>query len=97
MPEPLLALANEPDALASLEERILRAVELVSQLRKEKEAAEAKLQSVTAEQSATSKTIEELELENTMLKEELATLRSERDHVRNRIEKLLSQMDSLAG
>jgi chromosome segregation ATPase len=95
MAEPVRA-TEQSDALASLEERILRAVERVSQLRKEKDAAEAKLQAVTAEQSATSKNIEELEMENGILKEELETLREERKHVRSRIEKLLSQLDSLA-
>jgi chromosome segregation ATPase len=96
MPEPVRA-TDQPDALASLEERILRAVALVAQLRKEKEAAEAKLSAVSAEQSTTAKTIEDLETENLLLKEELETLREERNHVRGRIEKLLSQMDSLAG
>ena len=96
MSEPARA-KEQSDALASLEERILRAVELVTELRKDKEAAEARLQSVTAEQSSTAKTIEELEMENGILKEELETLREERNQVRGRIEKLLSQMDSLAG
>ena len=95
MPEPVRA-TDQSDALGSLEERILRAVDLVSQLRKEKEAAEAKLQAVTAEQSERSKNFEELEMENAILKEELEALREERNHVRGRIEKLLSQMDSLA-
>ena len=96
MSEPARA-KEQSDALASLEERILRAVDLVTELRKQKEAAEARLQSVTAEQSSTAKTIEELEMENGILKEELETLREERNQVRGRIEKLLSQMDSLAG
>jgi FtsZ-binding cell division protein ZapB len=83
--------------LASLEERILRAVELVNQLRKDKEAAEARAQALAADKSAVSKNIEELEAENAALKEELGSLREERRHVRARIEKLLGQMDSMAG
>ena len=74
---------EDSDALQSLEERILRAVELVSQLRKEKDA--------------TAKANEELKAENQRLSEELNTFQSERKQVRSRIEKLLGQMDNLAG
>lgn len=75
-------LDQDTDALQSLEDRILRAVELVSQLRKEKEAVV--------------KASEELKAENARLSEELNTLQSERKQVRSRIEKLLGQMDNLA-
>jgi FtsZ-binding cell division protein ZapB len=75
-------LTEDADALQSLEERILRAVDLVSQLRKEKDAV--------------AKANEELKAENTRLSEELDTLQSERKQVRSRIEKLLGQMDTLA-
>jgi len=73
---------EDVDALQSLEERILRAVDLVSQLRQEKDAAV--------------KANEDLKAENTRLSEELQTLQSERRQVRTRIEKLLGQMDTLA-
>jgi regulator of replication initiation timing len=75
-------LTEDADALQSLEERILRAVDLVSQLRKEKDAVV--------------KANEDLKAENTRLSEELDTLQSERKQVRSRIEKLLGQMDTLA-
>lgn len=99
MPAPAESLraSDDSDALASLEERILRAVELVTQLRQEKEAAEARAQALETDQSTVSKNLEDLEAENASLKEELETLREERKHVRTRIEKLLGQMDSLAG
>jgi len=70
------------DALASLEERILRAVQLVSQLRREKEAAEAAAGQVVAE--------------NERLTEELEGLRADRNEVKARIERLLSQLDNLS-
>ena len=73
---------EDADALQSLEERILRAVDLVSQLRQERDAA--------------LKTNDELKAENTRLSEELETLQSERKQVRTRIEKLLGQMDNLS-
>lgn len=86
----------DSDALASLEERILRAVELVTQLRSDKEAAEAKLASVLAERETSAASLDELRMENELLQEELKELREERNAVRARIEKLLGQMDSLA-
>ena len=67
---------DEDDALASLEERIHRTVELVSTLRAERDAA------VTDAQK---------------LRQELEDLRSQRKQARVRIEKLLGQMDLLAG
>ena len=76
----------ESDALASLEDRILRAVQLVNQLRQEKAALEKNADSALAE----------LRSENEHLKEEMETLRADRTQVRNRIEKLLGQLDSLA-
>jgi len=77
------------DTLASLEERVIRAVQLVNQLRQEKEAA-------VAEKDAILKSVTELQEQNAQLSEELDTLKSERKQVRTRIEKLLGQMDLLA-
>ena len=73
---------EDADALQSLEERILRAVDLVSQLRQERDAA--------------LKMNDDLKADNTRLSEELETLQSERKQVRTRIEKLLGQMDHLS-
>ena len=73
---------EETDALQSLEERIVKAVELLAQYRQERDVAV--------------KASEELKAENKLLSEELETLQSERKQVRSRIEKLLGQMDSLA-
>ena len=70
------------DALASLEERILRAVQLVGQLRQEKEAVEA--------------AAAELRAENKQLAEEVESLRADRGEVKTRIERLLSQLDNLS-
>jgi len=74
---------SEVDALASLEQRIVRAAELVSALRSERDAAIEAAKTATAEAHK--------------LREELDGLRSERKHVRVRIEKLLGQMDLLSG
>lgn len=77
------AAQQELDSLAYLEERITRAVELVTTLRAEKSAIESQLASAIAERDA--------------YRQELDDLRSERKQVRTRIEKLLGQMELLSG
>ena len=73
---------DELDSLSGLEERIVKAVELIARLKKEREAAVS--EAVEARAQAT------------RLVEELDSLRNERKHVRTRIEKLLGQMDLLS-
>jgi len=73
---------QELDALAGLEERITRAVELVARLRQENVELESQLNSAAAERNA--------------MRQELDDLRSERKQVRSRIEKLIGQMDLLS-
>jgi len=77
------AAQQELDSLGHLEERITRAVELVTSLRAEKSALESQLASAIAERDA--------------VRLELDDLRSERKQVKSRIEKLLGQMDLLSG
>ena len=77
------ATQMELDSLGYLEERITRAVELVTSLRSEKSVLESQLASAIAERDA--------------VRLELDDLRSERKQVRTRIEKLLGQMDLLSG
>jgi FtsZ-binding cell division protein ZapB len=72
---------QESDSLSSLEERIQRAVQLVSRLRQERETAVA--EASEAKRAAA------------QLAEEVKTLQAERRQVRNRIEKLLGQIDQL--
>jgi FtsZ-binding cell division protein ZapB len=67
---------SDDDALAILEERIHRAVDLVSTLREERDTAVA---------------------DAGKLRQELEDLRTQRKQARVRIEKLLGQMDVLAG
>jgi predicted nucleic acid-binding Zn-ribbon protein len=73
---------QETDSLSSLELRIQQAVQLVGRLRAEKEAA--------LQQAAASKS------EAARLAEEVRTLQAERKQVRQRIEKLLGQIDQLS-
>jgi FtsZ-binding cell division protein ZapB len=76
---------DDPDSLASLEERIRKAVELVAALRKENAGLADKLRATQTEKDSTV----------AALTHELDTLRAERQQVRARIEKLLGQMDAL--
>jgi len=72
---------EQEDSLSSLEDRIQRAVQLVTRLRQEKEAA--------VEDAA------EAKAEAARLADEVKTLQAERKQVRARIEKLLGQIDQL--
>ena len=75
-------IEQEADALSSLEDRIQRAIEMVSRLRAEKEAA--------LEEAAEAKS------EAARLSEEIRLLHTDRKQVRSRIEKLLGQIDQLS-
>ena len=72
----------ENDSLSSLEDRIQRAVQLVSRLRQEREAAVT--EAAEARRAAA------------LMTEEVKTLQAERKQVRSRIEKLLGQIDQLS-
>jgi len=78
----------EIDTLTHLEERIQKAVALVNRLRQEKEAALKEL-------AATQQVFEESQSDNVKLTEEIEALRTERNQVRGRIEKLLGHIDQL--
>ena len=73
---------QENDSLSSLEERILRAVQMMSKLRQERDAA--------VEEAA------EAKREAVQLADEVKNLQAERKQVRSRIEKLLGQIDQLS-
>jgi FtsZ-binding cell division protein ZapB len=90
-----MAGQQEIDALASLEERINRAVETVAHLRKEKEAMAQEVTAAMAERDAARKDAALAEAQAQKVAQELEDLRSERKQVRTRIEKLLGQMDLL--
>ena len=86
----VVSVEQETDSLANLEERITRAVELMSSLRVERDQMAKKLEAAESERDAAvlkaQKSIDELD-----------HLRGERKQVRTRIEKLLGQMEALNG
>src|SRR5579871_3512129 len=73
---------DELDSLAHLEERITRAVELVSHLRAQNAALEEQLTAAVSDRNAAI-------ADRDTARAELDALRSERKQVRTRIEKLL--------
>jgi FtsZ-binding cell division protein ZapB len=78
----------EVDTLAHIEDRIRKAVELVTRLRQEKDAA---LKELAETQAAW----EEAQSTNQKMIEELEGLQTERKQVRNRLERLLGHIDQL--
>ena len=79
---------QESDALSRLEDRIQRAVALVLQLRQEKDSLTNKL-------NQTESSLAESRDENARLSDEIQTLKTERQQVRGRLEKLLDHIDQL--
>lgn len=82
------ALAVSTDDFAALEERVRRAVELVKQERQARTAAEERAADAEAKLQAQARTTEQLE-------NELRALRGERDQVRQRVDRVLKQLDAL--
>jgi hypothetical protein len=76
------------DDFSALEERILRAVNLVKRERQVRAAAEERTALAEAQVREQTPLVEQLQ-------KELNVLRTERDHVRQRVERLLAQLDSL--
>lgn len=94
---PSVARDTESDPLLHLEERITKAVEILTRFRGEKEAMQAQVDADHAERDAAVKEAAAANVQTQKLAQELEDLRSERKQVRTRIEKLLGQMDLLSG
>lgn len=82
------ALTVSVDDFAALEDRIRRAVELVKSERQARAAAEERAVSAEANVRLQSPLMEQLQ-------NEINALRAERDQVRQRVERLLAQLDAL--
>ena len=76
------------DDFSALEDRILRAVNLVKRERFARAAAEERAAQAEARLHEQASVTEQLQ-------KEITALRAERDHVRQRVEKLLAQLDTL--
>ena len=96
------ALALSVDEFAALEERVLRAVNLVKRERVARVAAEERAKEMETRLAEHAEKLNEHAAQLTehltqvdQLQGEVKTLRAERDHVRQRVERLLSQLDAL--
>ncbi len=89
------ALAVSAGDFAALEERIHRAVELVRREREARTQAEARAEQLEARAEQAEAQLQAQKLGANQLDNELRALRSERDHVRQRVENLLKQLDTL--
>jgi len=82
------AVTLSVDEFSALEERVLRTVILVKQERQARVAAEERAVAAEAHISRHAPEMERLQAE-------IQTLRTERGHVRQRVERLLAQLDAL--
>ena len=82
------ALSLSVDEFSALEERIVRAVNLVKRERQERAAAEERASAAEAKLSEQAPLAENLQ-------KEVSNLHAERDDVRKRVERLLAQLDAL--
>jgi multidrug efflux pump subunit AcrA (membrane-fusion protein) len=73
------------DEFNALEQKVLRAVEIVKREREARATAEAEVASLR----------EQIAAQSAAAESQLSTLNQERDAVRNRVEKMLQQMDEL--
>lgn len=81
-------IAVSADDFSALEERVVRAVELVKRERLARGAAEERAARIEAKLSEQAPLVEHLQ-------KEVNALRMERDYVRQRVERLLGQLDAL--
>ncbi len=95
-------LALSSDDFAALEERVLRAVNLVKRERLARTEAEeranhadARIKDLEERANHIDSRLTEQSSSNEQLQNEINALRSERDQVRQRVERLLSQLDAL--
>lgn len=89
-------LFEDTDSLHGLEERILKAVGLVNKLKEENRSLQEQLTAALAGEKKASAELVNVRSSTSSSDKELELLRTERKHVKNRIEKLLGQMDHLA-
>jgi len=94
---------EDTDTLSGLEDRILRAVQLVGRLKEENaalkdrlDAAESEARLATAARSDAEEALAAFKENASRAEKELEVLQLERKQVKARIEKLLGQMDLLS-
>jgi chromosome segregation ATPase len=79
----------------ALEERVLKAVDLLKRERQARTEAETRAAEAEARVEKADTQLREHEASADELRKEVSTLRSERNEVKQRVERLLSQLDTL--
>jgi chromosome segregation ATPase len=93
--EPPASLAVSADDFAALEERIRRAVELVKRERQARADAEARSAELEARVTQAEAQVQAQSSLLEQLQNDSNALHAERDQVRQRVERLLKQLDTL--
>jgi DNA anti-recombination protein RmuC len=83
------------DEFQALEQKVLRAVEIVRREREARIAAEAEAAAAKEEAAALREQLADLTSASNAAQTQITTLNQERDAVRLRVEKMLQQMDEL--
>jgi uncharacterized coiled-coil DUF342 family protein len=87
------------DEFQALEQKVLRAVDLVKREREARAAAEAEVATLREQLAAQAKSVESqvqaVQREKAAAEHQVAALNQERDTVRQRVERMLQQMDEL--
>jgi chromosome segregation ATPase len=81
-------LAVAVDTFAALEQRVVRAIELLNREREQRSATERQLSSLREQ-------LDDQGTQVAMLKRELEELHHERDTVRTRVERLMASLDAI--
>lgn len=84
------------DEFQALEQKVLRAVELIKAEREAREAEHTARLAAEAELTQLRAQFDSHATRNNVVEDELKMLRQERDAVRKRVEKMLQQLDELA-
>jgi chromosome segregation ATPase len=80
----------------ALEERVLRAVELLKAEREAHAAATAKVEELERHSAELERQLSTRAEQSTRLESEIGQLQQERDHVRGRVERLLKHLDEFS-
>ncbi|WP_263410213.1 hypothetical protein [Terriglobus tenax] len=83
------------DELQALEQKVLRAVEIIRKEREERATAETKVEQLNLQVQSLQEQLELQQMETSDVQQQLDSLRGERESVRGRMEKLLEQLETL--
>ena len=83
------------DEFQALEQKVLRAVEIVKREREARTAAESEVSTLRQQLAAQTEAMQAAQCDKAAAQSQIAALNQDRDAVRQRVEKMLQQMDDL--